>query len=98
MKLENASRFFLHQVINHGIPLELLKKAEAAEKEFFAQPEKDKLKIRRDEANRFGYYESEHTKNVRDWKRVFDFALQERFDATGLVLKNRWPEVPLGFR
>lgn len=87
-----------NQVINHGIPLELLNKAEAAGKEFFALPEEEKLKVRRDEANRFGYYESEHTKNVRDWKQVFDFVLQEQFDATGLVLKNRWPEVPPGFR
>ncbi|KAJ4804425.1 2-oxoglutarate (2OG) and Fe(II)-dependent oxygenase superfamily protein [Rhynchospora pubera] len=86
------------QVINHGVPLEVLKKAEATEKKFFALPEEEKLKVRRDEANRFGYYESEHTKNVRDWKRIFDFVLQDRLDVTGLVLKNRWPEVPLDFR
>jgi isopenicillin N synthase-like dioxygenase len=85
-------------VINHGIAVELVKKAEAAGKEFFVLPDKEKLKVRRDKANRFGYYESEHTKNVRDWKRIFDFVLQERVDATGLVLKNRWPELPLGFR
>ncbi|XP_078177701.1 protein LATERAL BRANCHING OXIDOREDUCTASE 1-like [Carex rostrata] len=100
-QVETASRdwgFF--QVINHGIPPELLKAAETAEREFFALSEEEKKKVRRDEENPLGYYESEHTKNVRDWKEVFDLVLHEpsEVDVRGLELKNKWPQVPPGFR
>ncbi|KAJ4781180.1 2-oxoglutarate (2OG) and Fe(II)-dependent oxygenase superfamily protein [Rhynchospora pubera] len=100
-QVEAASRdwgFF--QVINHGVPVELLKAAETAEREFFELSEEEKKKVRRDEVNPLGYYESEHTKNVRDWKEVFDMVVHEPgvVDVSGLELKNKWPQVPLGFR
>ncbi|KAJ1690160.1 hypothetical protein LUZ63_014315 [Rhynchospora breviuscula] len=88
------------QVINHGVSPELLRKAEAAQREFFALPDEEKRKVRQDEQNALGYYEAEHTKNVRDWKEVFDIIAheQEEIDVVGLVLRNKWPLVPLGFR
>ncbi|KAJ4770852.1 2-oxoglutarate (2OG) and Fe(II)-dependent oxygenase superfamily protein [Rhynchospora pubera] len=100
-QVEAASRdwgFF--QVINHGVPVELLKAAETAEREFFELSEEEKKKVRRDEVNPLGYYESEHTKNVRDWKEVFDMVVHEPgvVDVSELELKNKWPQVPLGFR
>jgi isopenicillin N synthase-like dioxygenase len=87
-------------VINHGIPPELLKAAETAQREFFTLSKEEKKKVRRDEVNPLGYYESEHTKNVRDWKEVFDLVLHEpaAVDVSGLQLKNKWPQVPQGFR
>jgi isopenicillin N synthase-like dioxygenase len=90
----------MNQVINHGVPSELLQKADAAQREFFALPNEEKRKVRRGEQNALGYYESELTKNVRDWKEVFDIIAheQDEIDVVGLVLKNKWPETPLGLR
>ncbi|KAI5314430.1 hypothetical protein L3X38_043606 [Prunus dulcis] len=65
------------QVINHGVLLDKHKKIKAAARKFFAQPLKEKRKITRDEKSLFGYYDTEHTKNVRDWKEVFDFTVEE---------------------
>lgn len=64
------------QVINHGVPLELHENVELASKKFFAQPKGEKLKVKRDEMNSLGYYDTEHTKNVKDWKELFDFTLE----------------------
>ncbi|KAE8723762.1 hypothetical protein F3Y22_tig00011761pilonHSYRG00147 [Hibiscus syriacus] len=64
------------QVINHGVPLKKREKLEKATREFFYQPLEEKVKVRRDEMRVSGYYDSEHTKNVRDWKEVFDFTVQ----------------------
>ncbi|KAG9440756.1 hypothetical protein H6P81_020921 [Aristolochia fimbriata] len=108
-EIEEASRewgFF--QVINHGVPLQLLRNLETAAKEFFALPMEEKRKVRRDETNPLGYYDTEHTKNVRDWKEVFDFVTgkqamvipasnegEEKEKEEELqTLKNQWPEYP----
>ena len=65
------------QVINHGVPVDKLQKIEAVTRKFFAQPLEEKRKTRRDETNVLGYYEKENTKNVRDWKEVFDLTVEE---------------------
>ncbi|XP_010941860.1 protein LATERAL BRANCHING OXIDOREDUCTASE 1 [Elaeis guineensis] len=94
------------QVINHGVPSELLDNLMAASKGFFALPAEEKRRVRKDEVNPLGYFDTEHTKNVRDWKEVFDFtvqeppvipALAEPRTAEFLTFKNRWPEYPPGF-
>lgn len=91
------------QVINHGVPLELLESVQSAAKGFFALPMDEKRRVRRDEENPLGYYDSEHTKNVRDWKEVFDIVVDEpgylpvtsEPGETRLQeLKNQWPEYP----
>ncbi|KAF6177049.1 hypothetical protein GIB67_015924 [Kingdonia uniflora] len=66
-------RFF--QVINHGVPYDLLKRVEIAAKKFFDLPLEEKRRVGRDEEYPLGYYNTEHTKNVRDWKEVFDFTV-----------------------
>ncbi|TYI95523.1 hypothetical protein E1A91_D01G003700v1 [Gossypium mustelinum] len=95
------------QVINHGVPLELLEKIKVAAKAFFDQPVEEKRKVKRDEVNAMGYHESEHTKNVRDWKEVFDFLIKdpsflpaspETEDDEIRTLSNQWPETPPQFR
>ncbi|XP_008792706.2 probable 2-oxoglutarate-dependent dioxygenase ANS [Phoenix dactylifera] len=95
------------QVINHGVPSELLDNIMAASKGFFALPAEEKRQVRRDDVNPLGYYDVEHTKNVRDWKEVFDFVVEEPavLPASAepgadefLPLRNRWPEYPPGFR
>jgi len=49
---------------------------------FFGQCLEEKRKVRRDERNAMGYYDSEHTKNVRDWKEVFDCSQRPHFGAS----------------
>ncbi|XP_020232778.1 protein DMR6-LIKE OXYGENASE 1 [Cajanus cajan] len=65
------------QVTNHGVPLSLRQRIEEASRLFFAQSLEEKRKYRRDEISPTGYYETEHTKNVRDWKEVFDFQAKD---------------------
>eukprot|EP00268_Persea_americana_P013427 TRINITY_DN158_c0_g1_i3.p1 TRINITY_DN158_c0_g1~~TRINITY_DN158_c0_g1_i3.p1 ORF type:complete len:374 (-),score=68.77 TRINITY_DN158_c0_g1_i3:499-1620(-) len=91
------------QVINHGVPLQLQERIESAARKFFALPLEEKRKVRRDEENPLGYYDTEHTKNVRDWKEVFDFTLeepafipasQEPHSQEFQTLNNQWPHYP----
>ncbi|KAM1322848.1 hypothetical protein ACFX2I_015582 [Malus domestica] len=91
------------QVINHGVLLEKRQRIEAAARKFFALPLEEKRKIRRDEGNVLGYYDTEHTKNVRDWKEVFDFTVEEPTlvpaspdpeDTEETEWYNQWPEYP----
>ncbi|XP_019445764.1 PREDICTED: protein DOWNY MILDEW RESISTANCE 6-like isoform X2 [Lupinus angustifolius] len=65
------------QVTNHGVPLTLRQRLEEASRKFFSQSLEDKRKVNRDETTLTGYYDTEHTKNVRDWKEVFDFFAKE---------------------
>nr|CAB3493979.1 unnamed protein product [Digitaria exilis] len=60
--------FFL--VVGHGVPPDTVARATAAQRAFFALPAERKAALRRSEAAPVGYYESEHTKNIRDWKEV----------------------------
>lgn len=88
------------QVINHGVFLELRENVEVAAKKFFAQPKEEKLKVKRNEMNPFGYYDTEHTKNVKDWKELFGFTIEDVMvipasDPDDKELKhfvNQWPE------
>ncbi|WVZ22919.1 hypothetical protein V8G54_001463 [Vigna mungo] len=65
------------QVINHGVPLTLRQNIEKGSRMFFGQTLEEKRKVRRSEFSPNGYYETEHTKNVRDWKQVFDFQAKD---------------------
>ncbi|OWM79276.1 hypothetical protein CDL15_Pgr003448 [Punica granatum] len=89
------------QVINHGVPLEKLRRLEEAARKFFGQPLEEKRKVRRDELSTLGYYDTEHTKNVRDWKEVFDFTFHDPTlipasyrpdDEEVTQWSNKWPE------
>ncbi|KAK8624978.1 hypothetical protein V6N13_089862 [Hibiscus sabdariffa] len=91
------------QVINHGVPLEKRERLEKAAREFFHQPMEEKAKIRRAEVRISGYSNAEHTKNVRDWKEVFDFTRQNPIivpastspDEEQVVeWHNHWPQYP----
>ncbi|XVE49139.1 hypothetical protein DITRI_Ditri01bG0058300 [Diplodiscus trichospermus] len=91
------------QVINHGVPLEIRQKLEQASRKFFAQPLEERLKISKDEGKVLGYYDAEHTKNVRDWREVFDFAVHNPIrvpastqpdDKAVAEWHNQWPEYP----
>lgn len=62
--------------------LNLRQNIETASRMFFGQCLEEKRKVRRDERNAMGYYDSEHTKNVRDWKEVFDCSQRPHFGAS----------------
>ncbi|KAM7479222.1 hypothetical protein LguiA_027435 [Lonicera macranthoides] len=94
------------QVINHGVPQDCRERVENASREFFGQSKEEKMKVRKDEKNPLGYYDTEQTKNVRDWKEVFDFTVEnnpmvipEAQDEEGLrLLVNQWPQHPTNLR
>lgn len=95
------------QVVNHGVPLELLAKVEDLGRRFFALSAEEKRKVKRDEVNAMGYHDGENTKNVRDWKEVFDFLVEDRTaipaslepdDQELRILINQWPLHPPEFR
>ncbi|KAJ6896497.1 2-oxoglutarate-dependent dioxygenase [Populus alba x Populus x berolinensis] len=107
-EIGNACRnwgFF--QVINHGVPLAKRHNIEKASREFFGQPLEEKRKVRRNEERVLGYYDTEHTKNVRDWKEVFDLNVQDPTvvpasykpdDEELTKWFNQWPEYPKDLR
>ncbi|XP_038705454.1 protein DMR6-LIKE OXYGENASE 2-like [Tripterygium wilfordii] len=91
------------QVINHGVSIDSRRKIEEVARKFFDQPLEVKRKVRRDEVSVVGYYEAENTKNVRDWKEVFDFGLQnptfvpasaDPDDNEVTQWFNHWPDSP----
>ncbi|KAK7319824.1 hypothetical protein RJT34_04552 [Clitoria ternatea] len=98
------------QVINHGVPLDKRERIEEASRKFFALSLEEKLKVRRDAVNVLGYFEAEHTKNVRDWKEIYDFNVQQPTFIPPLVEQpddeqnfqfqwdNRWPQNPPEFK
>ncbi|KAH9656321.1 Fe2OG dioxygenase domain-containing protein [Citrus sinensis] len=95
------------QVINHGVPSDKRRSLENMARKFFEQPLEEKRKVRRDEKKVVGYYDTEHTKNVRDWKEVFDFVVKspclmpassDPEDKEIAETYNQWPDYPPEFR
>jgi isopenicillin N synthase-like dioxygenase len=95
------------QVTNHGVPSSLRQRLEEASRLFFAQSLEEKKKVARDEINPTGYYDTEHTKNVRDWKEVFDFLVKDptlvplnsdEHDDRVIQWSNPSPQYPSHFR
>ncbi|ESQ47997.1 hypothetical protein EUTSA_v10021028mg [Eutrema salsugineum] len=104
---EACERWGFFQVINHGLSSDLRRRVEKTAAEFFDLPTEEKRRVKRDEVNPMGYHDEEHTKNVRDWKEVFDFLLQdptiapatpEPEDTELRELTNQWPHNPSDFR
>jgi isopenicillin N synthase-like dioxygenase len=91
--LDDACRnwgFF--QVTQHGIDPQISKDMHRYMKDFFAQPEEVKQQISRSRDNPWGFYDRDLTKNIRDWKQVFDFGPDD-----GKGLSPRWPARLPGF-
>lgn len=104
---EACKNWGFFQVINHGVPLQLQEKVLLASKSFFSQSKEEKQSVRRDELNPLGYYDTEHTKNVRDWKEVFDFTVENPMlmpdspdpqDKNVKKFTNQWPRNPQHLR
>ena len=59
---------------------------------FFALPVGEKKAIERTEENHWGFYDQELTKNVQDWKEIFDVGPEQ-----GSCIPQ-WPTQPVDFR
>lgn len=62
----------LFQITGHGIPVQVFIELTRAMHAFFDQPAAQKALIERSATNPWGFYDQELTKNVKDWKEVFD--------------------------
>ena len=84
------------QVVNHGIPENLIDATWRETAAFFTGPQRVKDAIMRTRENPWGYYNNELTKNQRDKKEVFDYTTDGVDPIYGA--KNRWPDVDGSFR
>ncbi|KAK4278637.1 hypothetical protein QN277_016459 [Acacia crassicarpa] len=98
-----CTKWGFFQIINHGVPSELSHKLAEASHKFFHLTMDEKRKVRRDVGKVLGYYDTEHTKNIRDWKEVFDYTVQQPTLAAASVdendhqvahWENQWPQSP----
>ncbi|RAL44101.1 hypothetical protein DM860_015022 [Cuscuta australis] len=104
-QIGNACRVWgFFQVVNHGVSEGKRREMEKVARSFFRQSVEEKREVRRDEENVHGYHDGEHTVNVRDWKEVFEFALESPYllprsqnpDAAHEISEvyNLWPKHP----
>ena len=80
------------QAVDHGIDADLTRRVLREMSRFFARPADEKRRIERTAENPWGYYDRELTKNVRDWKEIFDVGPA----ADGA--RPQWPGDLPGFR
>jgi isopenicillin N synthase-like dioxygenase len=99
-ELDRACRewgFF--QVVDHGIPEQVLANLRHKMHEFFIMPRATKLSISRTAENPWGYFDQELTKNTLDWKQVFDYGPAELpTDGRDPVMIPQWPRFVSGFK
>lgn len=85
------------QIVNHGVPAGVLEATLDAMRAFFALTESAKRRIERTRENAWGYFDRELTKNVRDWKEIFDVG-PEASEGPMAGSRPQWPEGVPGFR
>ena len=72
-KLDEAcQKWGFFELVNHGISRSLCEDMLAAMDRFFALPTEIKRRCERTAENHWGFYDRELTKNVQDWKQLFD--------------------------
>ena len=70
-----CSTWGFFQVINHGVPLDLVHEFKSESQKFFELPRNVKLALKRDAKNARGYFDDELTKQRRDWKEAIDIGM-----------------------
>ena len=96
--LDHACRHWgCFQIVNHTVDDSLARSTLQQTAGFFALPQAEKLEIERTEENAWGFFDRELTKNVRDWKEIFDYgpAVQDG-PMSGSV--PQWPQGRPEFR
>jgi isopenicillin N synthase-like dioxygenase len=84
------------QIINHGVEPEQLAELQREIVNFFANSREAKRQVERTAENPWGFYDRELTKNVRDWKEIFDFGPAAA--AGPLACLPQWPRGLTNFR
>ncbi len=87
---------FFH-VTGHGVPEVIRDRTLARMREFFALPRARKLAVERTASNSWGYYDRELTKNVPDWKEIFDIGPPGNVGPMA-TSRPQWPAEPAAFR
>ena len=85
------------QVVGHGVDSNLRNETQRQMEQFFALPVGEKRAIIRTAENAWGFYDQELTKNVRDWKEIFDVGPPENQGPLAGATP-RWPESLPQFR
>ena len=86
---------FFH-VTGHGVPKAVCDNTLSEMREFFALPRSRKLAVERTASNSWGFYDRELTKNVPDWKEIFDVG--PAGSAGPIAASPQWPVEPATFR
>lgn len=94
---EACRRWGFFQILGHGIAPELSRVLLAQMRRFFALPASRKRAVERTARNTWGYYDRELTKNVRDWKEIFDVGPPES-EGPLAGSSPQWPADLPGFR
>jgi len=80
------------QVLGHGLSADLSANLNAVMAQFFALPGSQKNTICRTADNPWGFFDAELTKNVQDWKEIYDVGPENG------AQQPQWPAVPADFR
>jgi len=81
------------QVVGHGLEPPISARLLEAMRAFFRQPLHEKQTISRTAENPWGFYDRELTKNVRDWKEIYDYGPPEL-----PLTRPQWPQNLPGFK
>lgn len=91
-----CERWGFFKLADHGISDETSAAFLSSVKEFFGLPDAEKQQLRRSAENPWGYYDSELTKNRRDWKEIFDLGIDQ--DDASHTSYTPWPEALPSFQ
>ena len=94
-----ASGWGFVQIVEHGIPIQLIDEVWKQTHTFFALPRETKRELLRSKENAMGYFDQELTKNKRDLKEIFDFGAVSSGNLQAGIHQvtsgdgsNQWPE------
>ena len=85
-----CSEWGFFYLTGHGIDQQAVQ-LQASMRGFFASPTAQKLAVERTAQNPWGYYDRELTKNVQDWKEIFDVGPDITTDGLSGALAQ-WPD------
>ncbi|MEH6568867.1 MAG: 2OG-Fe(II) oxygenase family protein [Halioglobus sp.] len=91
--LDNACRTWgAFELVGHPVSQAQRSALSEAMHGFFGKTKKQKNHVARTEANPWGYYDSELTRETQDWKEIYDYGL-----ADGPDKQPQWTDAPTGF-
>ena len=74
---EACSEWGFFHLVGHEMPVEIRDELLEEMARFFALPTSTKTEIERTGENPWGFYDRELTKNIQDWKEIFDVGPQQ---------------------